>query len=179
MKGDFLAAFRIALAVCGSPLAGFALTPGYVTPHRQLAHADVLPLALDEHYQFRKTKLFLNDPLTFVVTLDPMINFERARVNHKVVTNVDRQQRVGEYLTFFWRATKRADLTLRLEYQQAKLGNYVMAKEIDYSHFKGSQQSDFAIIGDDYATAGKVLAWRVLLIESGKIVALSQSYLWD
>jgi len=179
MKRVLLAAFCVSAFASGFPDAGFALTPGFVPPNRGLEKANVLPLALDDHFQFRKTKLFLNDPVTFVPTTDVSINFERARINHKVVTNVDRVQRVGNYLTFFWRATKRADLTLRLEYQQAKLGNYVMAKEIDYPHFKGSHQSDFAVLGDDYTAAGRILAWRVLLIEGGKIVALSQSYLWD
>ena len=112
-------------------------------------------------------------------TFSPPITFERGRVNFKAVTNVDRNQRVGNYFTFFWRATKRADLTLRLEYQQAKLGDYVMAKEIDYPHFKGSCQSDFAVVGTDYSEAGRVMAWRVLLIQDRKVVALSQSFLWD
>jgi len=150
-----------------------------VTPIRQLEKADVLPLALDGHFEFRKTKLFLNDPITFPITLDQTINFERQRINFKAVTAVDRQQRLGNYFTFFWRATKKADLTLRLEYQQAKLGKYVMAKEIDYPHFKGSQQSDFAVVGDDFTGFGRVTAWRALLIENNRIVALSQSFLWD
>jgi len=162
------------LVLLCAAVSAFAVTPG-----RQLEKANVLPLALDGHFQFCKTKLFLNDPATFVVTIDPTINFERQRIDFKAVTAVDRNQRLGNYFTFFWRATKKADLTLRLEYQQAKLGKYVMAKEIDYPNFKGSKQSDFAVIGDDFTGFGRVTAWRAVLIENNRIVALSQSFLWD
>ncbi len=35
---------------------------------KQLDKADVLPLALDDHFEFRKEKLFLNDPKYFTIT---------------------------------------------------------------------------------------------------------------
>jgi hypothetical protein len=35
------------------------------------------------------------------------------------------------------------------------------------------------VIGDDYFDNGRVLAWRCVLVENGKIVAETQSYLWD
>ncbi|SRR5579862_1193345 len=171
---------RVSVFVAAVAAGVMATVSALATPPvRRLEKADVLPLALDDHFQFRKTKLFLNDPTTWTPTLDQTINFERQRASYGAITYMDRAQRFGNYFTFFWRATKRADLTLRLEYQQAKLGPYVMAKEIDYPRFKGSRQSDFAVIGDDYRQEGPVTAWRVLLIENGKVVALSQSYLWD
>src|SRR5688572_10719053 len=73
---------------------------------RQLDKANVLPLALDDAIEFRKTKLFLNDPLLIKPTLDPMISFERQRVNFGAVNSYDRRQRYGHYFTFFWRAER-------------------------------------------------------------------------
>jgi hypothetical protein len=146
---------------------------------RQLDKANVLPLALDDAFQFRKTKLFLNDPLLVKPTIDPMIAFERQRVNFGAVNSYDRRQRYGHYFTFFWRSERKADLTLRLEYRQANLGAYVQARELSYPAAKGSIKSEFKVIGDDYNEDGRVTAWRAILIENGKIVGLNQSFLWN
>ncbi len=59
-------------------------------PPRQLDKANVLPLALDDHFEFRKVKIFLNDPKTFTLTQDPMILFERQRINYGAVDNLDK-----------------------------------------------------------------------------------------
>lgn len=148
-------------------------------PARQLDKANVLPLALDDAIQFRKTKIFLNEPELLKPTTEDMISFERQRVNFGAVTQLDRQQRYGHYYTFFWRSGRKADLTLRFEYRQQKLGSYVQAKEHFYPGTKGSVQSQFQVIGDDYAEEGRVTAWRAVLIENGKIVGLTQSFLWN
>jgi hypothetical protein len=148
-------------------------------PVQLLEKANVLPLALDDDFQFRKTKLFFNDPRVEKPTTNQMLAFERQRVNFGAVTQIDRQQRYGHYLTFFWRADRAADLTVRLEYRQENLGALVQAREVNYPKAKGSQKTDFSIIGDDYLEDGKVTAWRALLIENGRIVALNQSFLWN
>lgn len=148
-------------------------------PVRLLEKANVLPLALDDSFQFRKTKLFFNDPRLDKPTNNQMLVFERQRINFGAVTQVDRQQRFGHYFTFFWRTDRTADLTIRLEYRQENLGALVQAREVSYPKAKGSQKTDFAIIGDDYREDGKITAWRAVLIENGKIVALNQSFLWN
>jgi hypothetical protein len=148
-------------------------------PVRQLDKANPLPLALDDHFQFLKSKLFLNDPKYAVFTTDPTIIFERERVNHGAVDNVDKARRDGNYFTFFWRSDVKADLTVRLEYRQENLGAFVQAKEISYTGVKGSMKTDFKVVGDDYRQDGRVMAWRVLLIQNGKIVGLMASNLWD
>src|SRR5579862_6338048 len=117
-----------------------AVSPGWCAEPRpapkQLDKANVLPLALDDHFQFRKTKLFLNDPAYFKPAQDPMILIERERVNFGAVDNVDKKARMGNYFTFFWRTTVKADVTVRLEYRQENLGSYVQAKEVSYSGAK-------------------------------------------
>jgi hypothetical protein len=145
----------------------------------RLDKANVLPLAIDDHFQFRKTDLFLADPKFYKPTVNEVLNFERSRVNFKAVDGVDRALRYGNYFHFFWRASRQADLIVRLEYRQEQLGNYVQAKEIAYDHAKGSFETQFQVTGDDYQDDGKVTAWRAVLIEDGKIVALTQSFLWN
>ena len=146
---------------------------------KQLDKANVLPLALDDAFQFRKTKIFLNEPELFKPSTEEMITFERQRVNFGAVTQIDRQQRYGNYYTFFWRSSRKTDLTVRFEYRQQRLGSYVQAKELYYPGAKGTLQSQFQVIGDDYLEEGKVTAWRALLIENGRIVGLTQSFLWN
>lgn len=148
-------------------------------PARLLEKATVLPLALDDHFQFRKVEMFMNDPKVFKPTNNAMINFERERVNFKAVTAADREQRLGQYFTFIWRTTRKADITVRLEYRQENLGSYVQARELSYKDVKGSKKTGFDIIGDDYIEDGRITAWRALLIENGRIVGLTQSYLWN
>jgi hypothetical protein len=160
-------------------LLAFA-APGFSKePSRQLDKANVLPLALDDAFQFRKTKIFLNEPQLFKPTTEDMISFERQRINFGAVTQLDRQLRYGHYYTFWWRSARKADLTLRFEYRQQRLGSYVQAKERTYPGAKGTIQSQFEVIGDDYAEEGKVTAWRAILIENGRIVGVTQSFLWN
>lgn len=163
------------------PLAALALaaTSLAAEPAKLLNKANVLPLALDDAFQFRKTKAFLNDPKLFKPAFDDMLDFERKRVNFGAVTQLDRRERWGHYYTFFWRTNRAADLTVRFEYRQQNLGSLVQAQEIQYPAAKGSLKSDFKVIGDDYEQDGKVTAWRAVLIENGKIVALNQSFLWN
>lgn len=145
---------------------------------RQLEKAPVLPLALDNHFQFRKTAIFLNDPAFYKPTTDQMITFERMRSDYKAVTGEDHRERRGHYFTFFWRSTQKANVTVRLEYRQEKLGPYVQAREVSYKGAQGTMRTQFQIVGDDYIEEGRVSSWRALIIEDGKIVGLTQSFLW-
>ena len=163
------------------PLAALALaaTSFAVEPAKLLDKANVLPLALDDAFQFRKTKAFLNDPKSFKSSTETMIEFERDRVNYGAITQADRRERWGHYYTFFWRANREAELTVRFEYRQQHLGSHVQAKEVHYAKAKGTLKSEFQVTGDDYEQDGKVTAWRAVLIENGRIVALNQSFLWN
>jgi limonene-1,2-epoxide hydrolase len=96
-----------------------------------------------------------------------------------VTTSIDRMELRGHYYNFFWRTKQTGPLTVRFEYRQANLGSYVQAKEVDYATPKGTMETHFQVIGDDYLQDGRVISWRALLISDGKIVGLTQSYLWD
>jgi len=146
---------------------------------RSIEKANVLPLALDDSFQFRKQIIQMNDPQINKPSFDPMVNFERTRLNYGAYNSYERRARYGQYFKFFWRSSRKADLIVRFEYRQQNLGAYVQAKELDYKDAKGSFISEFDIIGDQYNEDGKVCGWRVLLIENGKIVGLNQSFLWN
>jgi hypothetical protein len=144
--------------------------------------ANVLPLAISDDFEFRKFEIFRNAPAypgaTPIPTKDLMIDFERKHRLWGAIDGGDYVARLGQYFTFFWRAKKPANLTMRLEYRQSVLKNYVQGREIYYPNAKGSHSSEFAIVGNDYETDGPITSWRAILIEDRKIVALLQSRNW-
>ncbi len=143
-----------------------------------LAKVNVLPLALNDAFEFRKTLTHLNGD-TRLRTTNEMLNGEQRKIDFGAVDGVDSDARRGNYFTFYWKSHRQADITVRLEYRTEKLGNYVQAREITYLRGKGSHRTDFAVIGDSYTDDGRITGWRALLIENGRIVALNQSFLWN
>jgi len=167
------AALAVALAGCASPEG----------PSTRLDKANILPLELDDDYQFRKilTSVFdpnLEEQRVSGAKTGGVIDFERARRTWGAVDSLEVSKRHGSYFTFFWRTPRDSDVTLRLEYRQAGLGNYVMAKERYFSAARGSHRSTFQVTGDEFLENGLVSAWRALLIVDGRIVALRQSSMW-
>ena len=163
-----------------------------------------LPIALSKDFEFRKTKLFSisNKPVQertrnapsntskpgklsstspsskSATVQDASITFERQYRLFGAVTLLDQLQRFGDYFDFFWRAKRPADVTVRLEYRQEKLHEHVQAQEISYLNVRGTHKTEFKVIGDDYFDDGRVISWRCLLIENGRIVAENRSYMW-
>jgi hypothetical protein len=107
------------------------------------------------------------------------MNFERTYRMYGAITAADQRQRFGNYFDFFWRAKRPANVTVRLEYRQEKLRSFVQAREMAYTNTKGNHKTEFTVIGDDYLNDGRVISWRCLLIENGRIVAENRSYLWE
>jgi hypothetical protein len=182
--------------------AGFART---VEEPRIVEKPAPLPIALNKDFEFRKTKLYFlseqapkqsqrarqttstfkpggsgSSPSQKTLTLqDVPITFERQYRLFGAVTQLDQRQRFGDYFDFFWRAKRHADVTVRLEYRQEKLHDHVQAQEISYRNVRGTHKTEFKVIGDDYLDDGRVIAWRCLLIENGRIVAENRSYMWE
>lgn len=157
-----------------------------------------LPVALDNNFEFRKTKLYslpgiaqrgrekagkngqgASASKTRSVVQDASINFESEYRLHGAVTALDRRQRNGDYFDFFWRAKRSANLTIRLEYRQEKLRAKVQAQELSYANVDGTNKSEFKVVGDEFYDEGRVIAWRCLMIENGSIVAENRSYMWE
>jgi hypothetical protein len=157
------------------------MTSAYDNPW-PLPEANVLPLELSDQFQFRKFDIFINAELrprsTPMTTRELMIYMERHRATWGAIDGQETAAKTGEFFTFFWRAKRRADLTLRFEYRQSNLKNLVQAREINYPAACGSHESHFDIVGNDYSEDGRVTSWRALLIENQKIVALLQSRAW-
>ena len=163
-----------------------ARVPGQADDFRQLAKPEPLPVALDGDFEFRKTKLFsIGTPgprktsfLSRGPSRNPAIAAENAYYLFGAVTELDKRGRYGHYFDFFWRAKRAVPVTVRLEYRQEKLRSFTQAREVTYPNAKGSHKTAFAVIGDDYLSDGRVIAWRCLLIVNGRIVAEDRSYLW-
>jgi hypothetical protein len=160
--------FSILLCSCSTPPA----------PATKLEKAGILPLQLNDNFQFRKMKLFFLDADPDPITQSEPVIFERERIVWGALDRPQRERRYGNYFTFFWRTSERADVTVRLEYRQFALANHVMAKERYYPQAKGSYISEFSTTGDEYLEFGRVTSWRALLIVDGRIVALRQSFMW-
>ena len=168
-----------------------------------MAKVTPLPMALDSSFQFRKTKLyFLSEKGPAVkekagksgeqgqtsgatakskstsVVQDASINFERQYRMFGAVTKLDQRERIGDYLDFFWRTKRPADVTVRLEYRQEKLHAHVQAQQISYANVRGTRKTEFKVVGDDHFDNGRIIAWRCLLIEKGRIVAENRSFMW-
>jgi hypothetical protein len=144
--------------------------------------ANVLPEAISDDFEFRKFEIFRNAPIvpgaTPIPTKDLMVDFERKHRLWGALLAADVSVKTGQYFTFFWRAKRSANVTIRLEYRQANLKNYVQGRELYYANAKGSHSSEFAIVGNDYENDGPITSWRAILIENRKIVALLQSRTW-
>ena len=204
-KPGFIRGMRFAAAIfaLGSLVLVVSSSDGAREEPRTVESVTPLPLALNNDFEFRKTKLFFlsekpqkagqgarqtsstlggksNSPSQKTATLqDAPITFERQYRMFGAVTALDQRQRFGNYFDFFWRAKRSSDVTVRLEYRQEKLHEHVQAQEISYRNVRGTHKTEFRVIGDDYFDDGRVIAWRCLLIENGQIVAENRSFMWE
>lgn len=171
--------YRILTPLCLALILIFSGCASPEGPATRLLKANVLPLDLNESYQFRKILKSTFDPeRKLEQTKSEPVLFERARLTWGAIDSIETAKRYGNYFTFFWRNSTRSDVTLRLEYRQAGLGNFVMAQERYYPNTVGSHRSTFEVTGDDFLEAGLVTSWRALLIVNGRIVAFKQSFMW-
>jgi hypothetical protein len=205
-KPGFIRRMRFAAAVFAfGSLALVVSSEGAREEPRIVEKVTRFPVALSNDFEFRKTKLFFmsekapkaserakqtssstslggksNSPSQKTATLqDAPITFERQYRLFGAVTALDQRQRFGNYFDFFWRAKRPSDVTVRLEYRQEKLHEHVQAQEMSYRNVRGTQKTEFKVIGDDYFDDGRVIAWRCLLIENGRIVAENRSFMWE
>ena len=147
---------------------------------RQVEHLKALPVVLNPAFSFRKTIQYFLDPAAKPVSgVNAAVAFERSYRLYGALTALDAKQRLGNYYTIFWRADRRADVTVRFEYRQEKLHAFTQAREITFPGAKGTNRTVFAIIGDDFTNDGRVIAWRESLLVNGQIVAMNRSYLWE
>jgi hypothetical protein len=156
-------------------LALAAFLPGVASPGFA---AEAKPSDL---IRFTKTKLFFLDA-TAKSPLEPgqdrYVEFERKRTLYGAITPSDQRERYGNYFTFFWEAKRFANVVMRLEYRQQSLGPMIQIQEMPYRAASGRLITRFQVTGDDYLQYGRVLAWRVTILEGGRVIAEKRSYLW-
>jgi hypothetical protein len=112
---------------------------------------------------------------------DPMVSMEKARRLHGAVSMAERRQRLGQYYTLVWHDPDGAGtgpVEAVFEYQQGATASRVKRMTREFPASDSSGVADFAVIGDDYFTGGKVLAWRASVRRGGQELASRQSYLW-
>ena len=167
------------LAVVVFAVGGCVVHPDGPPPHHIL-HANALPLALDDAFEFRKSVNTNTDPVLERQAQDETLNFERNRNGYDQASSEERRAQIGHYIKLWWRAKRPADLIVRLEYRQTNLAAYLQAQEVPVhvSEKLGTYETVFQIVGNDYFSEGLVTCWRAVLIEHGKIVAETQSFLW-
>ncbi len=128
---------------------------------------------------FTKVKIYRLDPMARITALDPSIPFEQRYLLHGAVTTEDRLARQGNYYTFFWNTGDRSQpVTLRFEYRQSTTRSAVKRKEVEIADVRRQNVTRIPVTGEEYFAAGKVLAWRAVLLQGGKEIASTQSFMW-
>jgi hypothetical protein len=171
-----LVPLTLAIALMTVPLMG-------KEAEREVRHASEpkpLPLALDDSFEIRKVSTLRLDPGVGGSSglSNSWLKAEMDRRYYGAISSLERKLREGHYYNIQWLSARTADLKLRFEYRQERLGLAVQLMEMDYPKAKGSYRSEFSVIGDDYHQDGAVTAWRITLVENGRIVGVNQSFLW-
>jgi hypothetical protein len=112
---------------------------------------------------------------------DPMVRMEKSRRLHGAVSMTERRQRLGQYYTMVWHdpnGVGKGPVEVVFEYQQGATASRVKCMTKSFPSSDASGVAEFAVIGDDYFSGGKVLAWRVSVRRDGQELASRQSYLW-
>lgn len=111
---------------------------------------------------------------------DPLVRMEKARRLYGAVSMAERRGRLGQYYTLIWHDPAPAEAAeLIFEYQQGATASRVKRMVRNFSAGDSQGTAEFAVIGEDYFTGGKVLAWKATLRRGKRTVASRQSYLWQ
>jgi len=113
---------------------------------------------------------------------DPMVRGERQRRLYGSVSMAERAARLGVYYTILWNLPPDApagEVEVLFEFQQGATASLVkhMAKRFPASQMSG--KVEFAVLGQDYLTNGRVLTWKATLSRGGRVLATKQSHLWQ
>ncbi len=111
---------------------------------------------------------------------DPMILSEHRKRLHGAVTAEERRDRLGNYYTVHWSVPQgTGPVTVRFEYQVANAADRTRTREVVVPSPSGRQVTQFEVTGREYANDGRVIAWRISLLEGDRPIAVETSYLWN
>lgn len=111
---------------------------------------------------------------------DPSISFERDYRMHGAITNVERQDRLGNYINVFWKVKDRSQpVTVRLEYRQKNTGTQIKVLEQVVNEPTRYNSTEFAFTGSEYTNNGSISSWRASLWRNGQELVSYASFLWE
>jgi hypothetical protein len=113
---------------------------------------------------------------------EPMIRMEVQRRLHGAITLEERRQRLGQYFTLTWHdpaGAGKGEVEILFEYQQGATASLVKRLSKTFPSADAGGSVEFAVIGDDYFTQGKVLTWKASLLRDKRVLSTRQSYLWQ
>ncbi len=119
---------------------------------------------------------------TVISNDEPMIRMEVQRRLHGAITQEERRQRLGQYYTLTWHdpaGAGKGEVEVVFEYQQGATASLVKRLGKKFPSADSSGSVEFAVIGDDYFTQGKVLTWKASLLRDKRTLSTRQSYLWQ
>ncbi len=119
-------------------------------------------------------------------TVDPtdrdaqMVRGEQMYRLRGAVTLEERQERLGQYYTVTWKNNQASmgPMKIIMDYQQAATGSKNLRMSRDLPSDQTSGQVEFKVTGEAYRRGGRILAWRIRMIQGDKIISEKRSYLW-
>ena len=130
----------------------------------------------DESLKVRQ--FHLREPDAADKKLAQMVRGEQMYRLKGAVTLEERKERLGDYYTVTWRARGAQPTHVVMDYQQAVTGAKVLSQSRDLSPGVAGGKEEFRVVGDDYNQGGRVLAWRIRLLQGNRVLAEKRSYLW-
>lgn len=118
---------------------------------------------------------------TLTSSEEPMVRMEKLRRLHGAVTALERRDRLGQYYTLFWNdpaGVGQGEVEVVFQYQQGASASLVKRMTKKFPAGDAAGTVEFAVIGEDYFTRGKVLTWKATLLRGSRELASRQSYLW-
>ncbi len=113
---------------------------------------------------------------------EPMVRMEKERRLRGAVSMSERRQRLGQYYTLLWNdpsGVGQGPVEVVFEYQQGASASRVKRMTKEFPAAAADGVAEFAVIGDDYFTGGRVLTWKATVLRGGRKLASRRSYLWQ
>jgi hypothetical protein len=127
-----------------------------------------------------KVNIYKLDGKKGVVSADPSISFEQKYYLYGAVSNEEVVSKFGTYYRVHWSVKDASEpVKLLLQYRQSLTGPAIHTKEIVPDKIKGSNMTEFSVIGDEITKQGTVTAWRVSVLRGKQELASTKSYLWE
>lgn len=128
----------------------------------------------------RKVQMFHLKSAAPMDSKDRLIQSETKKRLWGAISNTERHERLGNYYTVHWHTNDTANpVVVKFDYRQANTGSKTFSMEQTYSSPRRSSKTDFTVTGPAYHTQGRVVAWRIQVVQAGQVIGEETSFLWD